>query len=442
MHKRKRGCGDDAATASGGGGAALAVGGSGGAAGGSAAAGPPALSAPAAAAAGAAADYSDYECCICTNILYDPATLSCGAHNACIDCLTVYIAKGGHAAKFCPLCRVPTHAPAGGLAVNVLLRRAVEQVVPAALRGGMAEPLCRADVTRTTLERFKRKAAAGDGAGQAYLGMCFHMGWRVPRDNAEAERLLRLAHAQGCAAGTGWLGILLTSAPGAAAARQGEGLEHLQAAAEAGHAVSMSSMGILHRWGDFGVGVDLKTAFKWFKRAAAAGHARSTRVLGHCHANGDGTRANPARAAACFEKAVALGDVPAGAYLAEVLALGRGVPVDEGRALQLMRSAAGKRDPLALYLLGLWYDKGMCGLAADTAAAMDWWKRGRDAKNAMCTFKLAEAALAGFAGTDLTRGHAMTVLEMLASCDDLEAATAATLLLHRVELAVKPRRSW
>lgn len=66
----------------------------------------------------------DLDCTVCSQLLYDPVTISCG-HSYCSRCLKK--ALGYQSA--CPACRVPCYY-SGKLPINIVLRSILEEALP------------------------------------------------------------------------------------------------------------------------------------------------------------------------------------------------------------------------------------------------------------------------------------------------------------------------
>lgn len=66
----------------------------------------------------------DLDCTVCSQLLYDPVTISCG-HSYCSRCLR----KALHYQATCPSCRVPCYF-SGRLPVNIVLRSVLEEALP------------------------------------------------------------------------------------------------------------------------------------------------------------------------------------------------------------------------------------------------------------------------------------------------------------------------
>lgn len=66
----------------------------------------------------------DLDCTVCSQLLYNPVTLSCG-HSYCSRCLRTALRYQ----SACPSCRVPCYY-SGKLPVNISLRSVLEEALP------------------------------------------------------------------------------------------------------------------------------------------------------------------------------------------------------------------------------------------------------------------------------------------------------------------------
>lgn len=125
-------------------------------------------------------------------------------------------------------------------------------------------------------------------------------------------------------------------------------------------------------------GSDPAGALTWYSAAAESGHAPSMTVAGLMYSNGDGTPRDLVRAAEWFAKAAGLNDETALFALGECYLLGKGVDQDPARAVLLFREAAELGNTRAMNALGRCYHKGT-GVSADFAQALRWFQAAADA---------------------------------------------------------------
>jgi len=164
-----------------------------------------------------------------------------------------------------------------------------------------------------------------------------------------------------------WLGALLIDR-----GATGEGLRHIQRAADAGSSEGLHRLALIYARGEAGVARNDSRAVELFQRAAEKGHARAQLNLGTLYFRGQGVQRDLIQARAWLEKAAAGGD-PYALY-----ALGRAMSESEGaatadptRAADLFRRAADKGHPLAALRYGMALDEGS-GVKKDPAAAQRW----------------------------------------------------------------------
>merc|ERR1712151_351398 len=112
--------------------------------------------------------------------------------------------------------------------------------------------------------------------------------------------------------------------------------------AEEGDAEAMHRIGCFYYHGTHGFAIDMKLAFKWFKKSSDLRHP-------HGMAN-------------------------AGIYLAE----GVGVEKNAAHGMNLTSVAAAMGSDIACYLLGIFYFKGLHGLPKDKAEAKYWLTKATD----------------------------------------------------------------
>jgi TPR repeat protein len=89
-------------------------------------------------------------------------------------------------------------------------------------------------------------------------------------------------------------------------------------------------------------------ALKWYRLALAQGRGDAAYGLGLCHLRGDGLVRDPARAEACFHRALQLGCVAGYAGLAELRLTGHGRRREPARAAELLLEAIRGGDRPAL----------------------------------------------------------------------------------------------
>ena len=125
----------------------------------------------------------------------------------------------------------------------------------------------------------------------------------VRRSAAKAARWFRRAAEHGSAPAQNNLGILLGNGSGVEK-NVDEALSWLRKAFRAGNSCAAQNIAITFRENG-----DLKTAFKWFRRAAEAGDGDALIQLGIHYYWGKGVRRNPRAAVRCFRTATKVKDI-------------------------------------------------------------------------------------------------------------------------------------
>lgn len=120
-------------------------------------------------------------------------------------------------------------------------------------------------------------------------------------------------------------------------------------------------------------GGSAEQAVGWLKKAAERKHPKAWRLLGDFHAKGlvDKGKADHREAAACYQKAAALGDAAAMGRLSEYCFEGRGIGRSAFVGIKWLRAAADAGDRGAARLLAMRLAEGD-DVARDPAEAYLW----------------------------------------------------------------------
>lgn len=165
----------------------------------------------------------------------------------------------------------------------------------------VAQAQCSA--TASSIAALKRQAAGGNAGAQCVLGVDYHNGQGVHKDDRRAAVWFGLAAAQGVAAAQEELGELYY-------AGQGVPQDYAEAAvwdrkaAEQGDADAQYNLGVLYYTGK-GVPQDYTKAAEWYRRAAERGDADAQNSLGALYAQGQGVPQDYAKAYFWFDLAAA-----------------------------------------------------------------------------------------------------------------------------------------
>ncbi len=148
-------------------------------------------------------------------------------------------------------------------------------------------------------------------------------------------------------------------------------------AAAAGHTASQVHFGRLYLEGS-GVKRDLATALRWYRAAADQGSPEAALALAEAHLAGEGVSKDAARAFAYLALPLAAGDNRARTLAASLYVLGEGVAADPAKGRELLEAAAGEGHLGAALNLGIYHQSGVFSgnqgkpTEADREAARDW----------------------------------------------------------------------
>jgi TPR repeat protein len=188
------------------------------------------------------------------------------------------------------------------------------------------------------LELYRQAAKLGNARALYRLAWHNYKGEFLPRDPAQAARLLRQA------------------------IDRGDGRD------------AVSLLGLLHDLGE-GVPKDVPQALSLYRKAAAAGSPQAHQRLAYHVYFGESLPRDPQEAARLLHRAIELGDrIEAKALLALLHERGEGVPQDLAQALKLYREAAEAGSHRAMFELGRLHEQGL-GTRRNVAAAVGWYEK-------------------------------------------------------------------
>ena len=243
------------------------------------------------------------------------------------------------------------------------------------------------------VECFRIAAQMRNAQAMYYLGLCYEKGLGVEQDAAEAEKWIRKAAEQGHADALQALQkIEQPISTSEAAQLVDKGVEHYEnkeyeqaaecfrQAAEMGHAVAQSYLGVYYENG-WGVPKDAAEAVKWYRAAAEQGEAGAQFNLALCYRNGRGVPKDEAEAVKWFRAAAEQGLAVAQFNLGNAYNNGDGVAQDKGEAVKWYRAAAEQGLAFAQFNLALCYADGQ-GVPKDAAEAEKWFRAAAEQGNA------------------------------------------------------------
>ncbi|MDR0328908.1 MAG: sel1 repeat family protein, partial [Planctomycetaceae bacterium] len=186
-------------------------------------------------------------------------------------------------------------------------------------------------------------AENGDAAAQNDLGVCYHNGTGIAKDEQEAVR---------------WF----------------------HKAAEQGNVEAQRNLGLCYTDG-LGIDKDEREAVKWFRKAAEQGHAPSQTNLGAAYYDGVGVSKDTKEAVNLFQKAAEQGYPNAQYLLGSCYANGVGIAKDEREAVRWFHKSAEQGFALAQHDLGICYENGI-GVARNVDEAIKWFQKAAEQEHA------------------------------------------------------------
>ena len=235
---------------------------------------------------------------------------------------------------------------------------------------------------RRWLRELPPSAEVDELLGESYYGA-------VPRDLAQAERLLTRAAAAGRPRAHYLCGRMAARGQGRpqdqVAARR-----HFEAAAEAGVAAAMTRLGNYHDDGSGGLREDVEAAARWYRRAAEAGDLPGMAAWGTALREGFGVPADRAGGAAWLRRAARAGDPRGMLNHGIALLSGKDLPRDEPAGARWVQRAAEAGYSEAMYGMARLYLRGWQGQAPDPRRARSWLQQAADAGHDQAIEQLRE----------------------------------------------------
>ncbi|MBI4659600.1 MAG: SEL1-like repeat protein [Verrucomicrobia bacterium] len=213
-------------------------------------------------------------------------------------------------------------------------------------------------------------AEKGFAAAQANLGYCYETGFGVPVDYAESVKWYQLAAQQGHPFAQYNLGKKYQTGPGVPIdPKMAE--KWLRQAAQRNFVPAYFSLGQIYA-NDTSGNADYREAFKWFKTAAEQGYAPAQHAIGYLYFEGKGVQTNYFEAVKWYSLAASRNFADSHYNLGICYERGFGVPQNLVAAVTHYRTAAEFGHPYAQYSIGVCYYEGK-GLEADFLQAYKWW---------------------------------------------------------------------
>lgn len=159
----------------------------------------------------------------------------------------------------------------------------------------------------------------------------------------------------------------------------GNALEYLLAAADAGSAEAMFSIGFMYSTGT-GVNKDYSKGMEWYQKSADLGFGDAMYIIGEMYSVGKGVSQDYSKAMEWYKKAAAAGSYRALTSIGDLYIDGKGVNHDEIEAMRWYEKAAQFKDADAMNKIAWLYLNGI-GVNPDDKTAIEWFQKAADAGN-------------------------------------------------------------
>jgi len=245
------------------------------------------------------------------------------------------------------------------------------------------------------IERFhetRRAAEAGQAEAQYDLAVMFNNGKGIVRDDNEAFKCLRKASEQGHLPAQAHLGYMYLSGNGVAQDYT-EAINWYRIMAGNGFAEAQWTLGTMYYRG-MGVTRNGAEAVRWFRMAAEQDNADAQCDLGDIYCNGKLVAQDFSEAAKWYRKAAEQGHARGQLNLAAMYFAGEGVTQDQTEAAKWFRMAAEQGHDEAQTHLGVMYSKGH-GVPQDYSEAVKWYRMAAEKGNVDAQFGLGDMYNAG-----------------------------------------------
>jgi uncharacterized protein len=218
----------------------------------------------------------------------------------------------------------------------------VIQLIPSATETNISATNTSSTFTfeETRFEETKAKAEKGDIEAQYALGVYYHLGEGVARNETEAAKWYRKAAEQGDATSQLFLGQCYDFGNGVTK-DEAEAVKWYRKAAQQGEPRAQYSLGAMYG-GGIGLAKDEVLAAKWYRKAAEQGLAEGQFNIGAMYAKGVGLAKDDAEAAKWLRKAANQGHAAAQNNLGAMYDIGQGVPQDYVEAYKWYNLAAAQ----------------------------------------------------------------------------------------------------
>lgn len=183
---------------------------------------------------------------------------------------------------------------------------------------------------------FHQAARQGLAKAEYQLGRMYQHGWGLRRNRDQAEQWYFKAARQGLAEAQFNLGLMIQAEPGSGFAVRQQAAYWLRKAAAAGNPMYQMKLADLYY-----TAKELAPAARWMRGAARQGVAHAQWLLGFLYESGDGVRRDYPQALRWLRRADAQGNTDAADWLSIMYRAGEGVPANIAVAANWKCRAAG-----------------------------------------------------------------------------------------------------
>lgn len=255
------------------------------------------------------------------------------------------------------------------------------------------------------LQPLEDKADAGNPEAETLLGLAYHAGILLKKDDALAEALLHKAADQNFMAANESLGIFAETGVGRSAPDPAEAIEWYKKAVQLGSLDAATNIGLMYADGN-GVAKDPAQALLWFRQAANGGDSIAQYNLALMYMHGAGVVQDSHEYVRWLTAAADLDLIPAQLDLAAFyLRPPEDTAPDSARAIRYYERAAQQGSDRAAVALGNIFSAGLSG-TLDYDLAVKWYRVAADHGHPEAEFGLGERyALGQGVPRDLTEAR-------------------------------------
>lgn len=235
------------------------------------------------------------------------------------------------------------------------------------------------------MARWQAAAENGETWAQFNLGLAYHLGRDVPKNELEAVKWYRAAAESGYAPAQANLGYCHDKGFGVSI-DPAEAVKWYQLAAVQGNAFAQYNLAKKYQSGP-GIALDPKAAEKWFKAATQQNFIPAFYSLGQIYANEFAGNTNYTEAFHYFRQAAEQGYAPAQHAIGYLYFAGKGVTTNYFEAVKWYNLAASRDFPDSHYNLGLCYQNGW-GVPQNLIAAVNHFRNAAEAGHPQAQYSL------------------------------------------------------